>query len=221
MNSEELKLQISSVQNERDRLTMLLSEYVGDDILVGGERAVKSRKESLWKLINDLKIAFNLTDPLSHELFKNTKEMNEEGYERLFTYYDKGINRLNAILKQDVYQLEPRIVKGHRARNIISHKSQNLQIIIKEKANKNNNDNDNIQIDSTAEESSAPIKRVYRKTTEIEKKILEISFSLESFSNINDDNFIIINNILQELQKVSTNWDLARVKKYWTNNKKK
>ena len=54
MDNEELKSQISSVQTERERLTMLLSEYVGDDILIKGERAVKSRKDSLWKLAEDL-----------------------------------------------------------------------------------------------------------------------------------------------------------------------
>jgi hypothetical protein len=37
MNAEELKLQISSVQAERDHLKMLLSEYVGDDISIRGE----------------------------------------------------------------------------------------------------------------------------------------------------------------------------------------
>ena len=78
MDNEDLKLQISSVQAERDRLTMLLSEYVGDEILIKGERAIKSRKDSLWKLANSLTIAFNLENPLTHELFKNTKEMNEE-----------------------------------------------------------------------------------------------------------------------------------------------
>ena len=87
MDPEELKLQISSIQAERDRLTLLLSEYVGDNISVRGERAVKSRKESLWKLANDLITAFNLKNPLEHELFRNTKEMNEEGYQRLFDCY--------------------------------------------------------------------------------------------------------------------------------------
>ncbi len=47
MNPEELKLQISLIQAERDHLIILLLEYVGDNILVRGECAVKSRKESL------------------------------------------------------------------------------------------------------------------------------------------------------------------------------
>ena len=112
MDPEELSAQISSVQAERDRLTMLLSEYVEDNILVRGERAVKSRKESLWKLANDLIIAFNLENPLEHELFRNTKEINEEGFQQLFDCYSIGIERLNIILHQDVYKIKLRNVKG-------------------------------------------------------------------------------------------------------------
>ena len=52
MDPEELKLQISSVQAERDCLTILLSEYMGDNILIREEWAIKSRRESLWKLAN-------------------------------------------------------------------------------------------------------------------------------------------------------------------------
>ena len=59
---------------------MLLSEYVRDLVLIQGERAIKSRKESLQKLAEDLTNAFNLPNPLNHKLFKNTKEMNEKGF---------------------------------------------------------------------------------------------------------------------------------------------
>ena len=69
MDNEELKHQITSVQNERDRLNTLLSEYVGDTALFKGERTVKSRKESLWKLAENLTTALNLPDPTTHELF--------------------------------------------------------------------------------------------------------------------------------------------------------
>ena len=59
---------------------MLLSEYVEDLVLIQGEYAIKSRKESLQKLAEDLTNAFNLPNPLNHKLFKNTKEMNEKGF---------------------------------------------------------------------------------------------------------------------------------------------
>jgi len=222
MDNEDLKLQISSVQAERDRLTMLLSEYVGDEILIKGERAIKSRKDSLWKLANSLTIAFNLENPLTHELFKNTKEMNEDGFLRLFSCYNTGIERLNTILHQDVYKSEPRNVKGRRARDIVSYKTQNLQIAVKKQSNSkekakmkndDNNDNNNNNNNNNIGESSIP-KRSYRVTSATEKKLLEPLLFFVVFPE--DDDFI--NGILKRLQNESMDWDLTRIKRYWANN---
>jgi hypothetical protein len=47
IDENNLKTQISSVQNERDYLNILLLEYVGNAILIREERTVKSRKDSL------------------------------------------------------------------------------------------------------------------------------------------------------------------------------
>ena len=91
MNSKDLKVLISSVQVERDYLIMLLLEYINDNILIKEKWAVKSRKKSLWKLAKDLTITFNLVDFLIHELFKNIKEMNEKGFQILFSSYNEGI----------------------------------------------------------------------------------------------------------------------------------
>ena len=214
MDNETLKQQIASVQNERDRLNALLSEYVGDTALFKGERTIKSRKESLWKLAENLTTAFNLPNPTAHELFKNAKEMNREGFERLFSCYNHGINRLNLILQQDIYKTEERNVKGRRVRNIISYKSQSLKIEKQEKKGKEkviDNDDNN---DYGEESSTKPVFR--RKTSEAEKKILE---SLLSFTTFPEDDEII-NNVLQNLQEEteSTEWDLSRVKKYWSNH---
>ena len=159
--------------------------------------------------------AFNLPNPLTHDLFKNAKEMNEEGFKRLFSCYDNGIDRLNAILHQDVYKTEPRIVKGRRARNIVSHKLQNLQIAIvekhkekeKEKGKLNNNNNNN---NNNNEESSTIKKR--RKTSENEKKILEKILHYNTFP----ENEAL--NVLQQLQEESTDWDIKCIKTYWGNN---
>ena len=83
-----------------------ISEYVGDISSNKEKRTIKSWKEVLWKLAKDLKNAFNLPNPLTHDLFKNAKEMNEEGFKHLFFCYNNGIDRLNAILYQDVYKTE-------------------------------------------------------------------------------------------------------------------
>jgi len=46
-NGEDLKQRIGSIQSERERLDVLLNEYVREDILIQNDRAIKSRKEAL------------------------------------------------------------------------------------------------------------------------------------------------------------------------------
>ncbi|CAG8795516.1 23703_t:CDS:2, partial [Cetraspora pellucida] len=111
MNCEEIKHQISSVQDEKERLSMLISKYVGDTIIIQKDR-VTSHKEEMWELSSELQIAFSLDDPKTHILFKDTKEMNEIGFQRLFSCYNEGVLRLNSILRQDVYKTEVKDVKG-------------------------------------------------------------------------------------------------------------
>lgn len=47
----------------------------------------KSRKESLWKLANDLIILIDLPNPLIHEC----KRIDKKGFQYLFSYYKHGI----------------------------------------------------------------------------------------------------------------------------------
>jgi hypothetical protein len=217
MDENNLKAQISSVQDERDRLNILLSEYVGDAILIREERTVKSRKDSLWKLADDLLEAFNLPNPVLHNLFKNTKETNDEGFQRLFSCYNCGVYRLNKILHQDIYKTEAKIVKGRRTRNIVAYKSQNLQIEKQQQTNlrkrrtiaivkeSDNNDNNN--------DNNEHIKRKHRVTSEIEKEILNPLLLFETFPEH------LINNVINQLEsKDCTDWDLSRIKKFWFNN---
>ncbi|CAG8748461.1 11644_t:CDS:1, partial [Cetraspora pellucida] len=58
MNNEQLKLQISSVQSERDRIKILLAEYIEDIIMINKDRNVQPRKEIVWKLADKLIDAF-------------------------------------------------------------------------------------------------------------------------------------------------------------------
>ncbi|CAG8726381.1 16453_t:CDS:1, partial [Dentiscutata heterogama] len=95
---------------ERERLELLISEYVSDNLYIKEERTTKSQKESFWKLTSDLLDAFSQSDS-SHELFLNAPEFNEAGFKGLFSCYDEGIDRLYKILKQDVYKTETKDVK--------------------------------------------------------------------------------------------------------------
>ncbi|CAG8765605.1 18219_t:CDS:2, partial [Dentiscutata erythropus] len=61
MDKEQLKLHISSIQSEIDRIQALLSDYIGDIITVGKDRNVQFYKEAVWKLADNLTAAFQLT----------------------------------------------------------------------------------------------------------------------------------------------------------------
>ena len=117
-NDEDLKQQISSIQTERERLDVLLNEYVGEDIFIRSEHTIKSRKEALWNLVNQLVDAFNLIDSTTHEIFKDTTENNPNGFNNLFTCYELGIERLNNIHAQEIEKSIPINTKGRRIKNI-------------------------------------------------------------------------------------------------------
>jgi len=59
INIEQLKNQIKSVQSERDQINLFLFEFLDDNITFQDDRAVLSRKETIWNVINQLIIAFN------------------------------------------------------------------------------------------------------------------------------------------------------------------
>ncbi|GES82336.1 hypothetical protein GLOIN_2v1474502 [Rhizophagus clarus] len=82
MDLEELKIQISSVQAERERLDLLIFEFISDTVVIRNEKAIQSRKEVLWKLVNELFDAFSLIDPKTHELFSNAQEITPEGFSK-------------------------------------------------------------------------------------------------------------------------------------------
>ncbi|CAB5192746.1 unnamed protein product [Rhizophagus irregularis] len=120
IDEAKLKASIKAAQSERDRIDLLLSEYLDDTSISQSERAINSRWEVLWKLIEDLVIVFDMVDPLSHEIFKDLEppELHKEGYEKLVACYKNGLERMQVIYKQDVIKIEPRNAKGRRALEI-------------------------------------------------------------------------------------------------------
>ena len=142
--------------------------------------------------------------------------MNQEGFQRLFSCYEHGINRLNSILQQDVLKTEVRNIRGRRARNIISYKSQNLiekkkgkaKVVVEDDNNDNNDNND----DNDDNDNNKSIKRSHRRTSETEKEILKPLILFKEFPANDID---LLNQISQSL---GPNWDLVRIKRYWSNN---
>lgn len=84
IDEKNLKDQIKGIQDEKEWIDLLMSEYLGDHSILSGKRAVKSRKESLWKLVHDLITIFGMENPLSHSLFQNypPTEIHKEGLDR-------------------------------------------------------------------------------------------------------------------------------------------
>lgn len=118
MDMENLKNNIRSAQTIHERLNTVLSEFINDATISKGERALKTRQEAMWKTVDLLLAAFKSSTPETHALFRAAKRLKQTGYERLFTCYDKGIDRIRAIERQDVRGLEPRISTGRRKKDI-------------------------------------------------------------------------------------------------------
>src|SRR5207245_3196669 len=115
-DEKNLRNQIMASQDERERIDLLVSEYLNDYSVSHSERAVKSRKESLWELVNDLVEVFRMADPLSHPLFQEYKptEMHQEGLSRLIACYPDGLERIKTIYRQEVLETERKNSKGRR-----------------------------------------------------------------------------------------------------------
>ncbi|CAG8457518.1 4425_t:CDS:2 [Gigaspora margarita] len=157
--SEQLKLQISSAQSERDRIQTLLSEYIGDVVTLNKDRNAQSRKEAIWKLAEDLMSAFQLPDPTAHELFTNTMEINETGFSLISSCrrrHDVNIYKLSTLLSNNG--------KGKKRKCMDS--------VISKPITDNNN-----------ESEKNPPKRIRRSTSNSAKEILTQLLTCRSFSD--------------------------------------
>lgn len=119
---DDLKLQIMSIQAERDHLNLLISEYINDNSLILTERNMKSRKDELWRLVANLKLAFEHPNSIvTDEFFKGATQNTEQGFQRLFNCYNIGVNRLHDIYEQDVKKSITRNTCGRRMKNIVTN----------------------------------------------------------------------------------------------------
>jgi len=124
-------------------------------------------------LTHELLAAFSSAESITHELFKNAKEMKETGFQRLFTCYNLGVSRLKAILRQDIYKIEKQNLVGRRIRDIVQYKSEDFQTPMLNNHRKAT-DEDMLE--------SHPTKCQRQQTTESEKKILEAMLDDTDFS---------------------------------------
>ncbi|GET01202.1 hypothetical protein GLOIN_2v1482460 [Rhizophagus clarus] len=124
IDEKTLKNQIKGIQDERERIDLLMSEYLKDHFISSSERAIKSHKESLWELIHDLVTIFGMKNPLSHLLFEkySPTEMHKESLDRLIACYLDRLERIKKVYLQEVLQTERKNTQGRRTAEVIRTK---------------------------------------------------------------------------------------------------
>ncbi|CAG8590705.1 16645_t:CDS:2 [Gigaspora rosea] len=208
---------IKAAQSERDRLSILLAEYIDNVVMSQNIRAVKSRKDSLWSLVEKLLSAFNHPNPSEHYLFEDMPEISEEGIKNILSFYETGKSRFQEVLAQDVYKTEPR-TPGRRTRNINYYSYAHLENLKKKGRLDNPNQEPIVQQDTSVLQQilTNPLKRSRRTTTEPEKEILTQLFKFGD--NVPETEIL---KVLAELQDISSSWTEERVKTYLKNNRHK
>jgi hypothetical protein len=192
---------------------MLLAEYIDDIVVSQNAHVIKSHKDSLWSLVTKLSSAFEHPNPAAHYLFESTPEISENGIKNILSFYESGKSCFQQILAQDVYKTEPRVAVGRRIQNISYYTYAKLESAEKHKPVEAPTVQQNTP--PTSPPASEPIRQIQsrRITTGEEKMILAQLFEFEE--NLPESAIL---KVLSELQTVSLDWTVERVKQYWRNN---
>ncbi|GET57135.1 hypothetical protein GLOIN_2v1469926 [Rhizophagus irregularis DAOM 181602=DAOM 197198] len=191
-NQENLELQIKATQEERNRIDTLLNEFLGTYSYQHKDRNTNNRIEPLWKLVHDLLEAFEMDNSINHDLFKKNSppQLNQEGLIKINQAYMDGLKRIKEIFRQEVIKTEAINTKGKRS------VKGNLKRVSIELDNQN--------------ESQPKRQRIRIITTEEEKQILSCLLQKETIPTETEINEV--------LSKLSQEWNIQRVKRYWNNN---
>ena len=127
-NQENLELQIKATQEERNRIDTLLNEILGAYTYQRKDRNMNNRIEPLWKLVHDLLEAFEMDNPINHDLFKKNSppQLNQEGLIRINQAYMDGLKRIKEIYRQEVIKTEAINTKGRRILSVMKTKISDL-----------------------------------------------------------------------------------------------
>ncbi|RHZ81740.1 hypothetical protein Glove_117g506 [Diversispora epigaea] len=129
VSEDNLKRHIKSAQSEKERMDLLFSEFIEDNVTSKMDRAVKNRHEVLWNLIDKLVEAFQVNN---HELFQNCPECTLLGFQRLYKCYETGKQCLTKIFRQEILKLETIDTTGRRSKDVIVSKVTTLKKAEKE-----------------------------------------------------------------------------------------
>ncbi|RHZ56814.1 hypothetical protein Glove_396g30 [Diversispora epigaea] len=225
IDEKNLKNQIKACQDERERIDLLMSEYLDDKSVSQTERAIKSRKESLWNLIDDLVNVFGMSDPLSHDLFQKypPTELHNQGVERLIACYQKGLERIKKVYRQEVLEIESKNTQGRRITEVVRTKLKDFTEKKKEKnqvekrklsqtqnipqVNESLNNSGLLHLPANNQNNPVePLRKKRKQTTVEEENILEELLVYEELpSSVIDE----------ALNRLSTDWNRTKVKAAW------
>ncbi|RHZ81301.1 hypothetical protein Glove_122g92 [Diversispora epigaea] len=219
-----LRDQIKASQDERERIDLLMSEYLGNYSISHSEWAVKSRKESLWKLVDDLVTVFGMDDPLSHQLFQKytPTELHQEGLNRLIACYPDGLERIKAVYRQEVLGIECRNPKGRRTIGVVRTKLKDYD----KKRSRNEAEkeitqpvaeNSNEALPTTKPTEPQPKRR---KTTGTKHRTTNDEIAILSVLKIHKNN-LPNEAIASVCEKLSEVWTIKEVRAWWNNHKDK
>ncbi|CAI2201712.1 19164_t:CDS:1, partial [Funneliformis geosporum] len=169
---------------------------------------------------------------ITHKLLQFSPELNQNGYNLLFTAYEKGKSRMESLLKQEVYHTESRNTTGRRFREVNIYTYTQIQEIFTKKITKseiklsklnptplyhNSNKTDSIPIASQSiskEGEQSAKKKTKRIVKDYEKELLD-PLALEFLNSTPTD--IAVNNILSHLDST---WERKDVLQYVRNRRR-
>ncbi|PKY52259.1 hypothetical protein RhiirA4_496135 [Rhizophagus irregularis] len=214
-----LKDQIKAVQDERARIDLLIYEYLDNKSILPAERTSKSRMTPLWDLVGDLVDIFGMSDPLSHDLFQEYQptELHHQGVERLISCYQRGLERIKTVYRQEVLEIECRNTHGRRAVEVVrtrlkdfSQQKKNRQTKVKLTQGTSRTGG---ELSHLPNNQISLLKKKRKQTTPEEEKILEALLVYED--ELPDS---AINEVLG---KLSSDWNKTKVKAAWRYRKSK
>ncbi|PKC04709.1 hypothetical protein RhiirA5_421879 [Rhizophagus irregularis] len=220
INQENLNLQIRATQEEKERIDVLLNEYLDPYNYNRKDRKVDNRIDPLWKLVENLVEIFQINNYTEHDLFKNNppSQLTREGLEKLSNAYNEGLKRIKEVYCQEVIKIERINTKERCHLEIVKTDVRSISKSQKRKVTEGNNGSSSrsIPIDENPQQLSDknPVSKHKRiVTTNEEKEILKPLLLKETIPTEEE-----INNILANLPST---WNIQRIKCYYLNNKKK
>lgn len=219
IDEKNLKTQIKASQSERERIDLLMNVYLNDNSISHSERAIESRQESLWELVNDLVVIFGMDNPLSHQLFQKypPTEIHQEGLDRLVACYPNGLERIKGIYRQEVLKIEDRVTRGRREVGVARTKVKDYSNQKKPKHQPITKTSQSSQIerptDYLSDAADSQLKQKRHQTTDKETEILSV---LKVYKDKLPDD--AITSVREQLSEV---WTKKKVRDWWNYHKDK